>query len=142
MTKFSGYLGLTKFKDSLSVNDVSQKEAIKLSAILECTWEDGSKISKIIDNSKLRAIPKRDTVDVKAEEKPKPKVKPVKKEEKKPVEEEKPAIEITERYTREDLEAIADKDGIQGLRAIGDKIGAKATSIRKLIDEIYSVAGK
>jgi len=39
-------------------------------------------------------------------------------------------------YTREQLEAIADKDGINGLRKIGDTVGVRGTSIRVLIESI------
>lgn len=39
-------------------------------------------------------------------------------------------------HTRESLAALADKGGIKPLREIGDKLGVKAQSIGKLIDEI------
>lgn len=39
-------------------------------------------------------------------------------------------------WTREELEAVADKSGINGLRKIGTPMGAKNTSISKLIEEI------
>ena len=39
-------------------------------------------------------------------------------------------------YSREELEAIADKDGIQGLRDIGNPLNVKATAIDKLIEMI------
>jgi len=39
-------------------------------------------------------------------------------------------------HTRETLEAIADKEGIKGLREIADPLGVKSTSIVPLIDAI------
>lgn len=39
-------------------------------------------------------------------------------------------------HSRESLSALADKGGIKPLREIGDKLGVKAQSIGKLIDEI------
>jgi hypothetical protein len=39
-------------------------------------------------------------------------------------------------YTKEQLEAIADKEGIAGLREIGTPLNVRATSISKLIQEI------
>lgn len=39
-------------------------------------------------------------------------------------------------HTRESLAALADKGGIKPLREIGDKLGVKAQSIGKLIEEI------
>lgn len=41
-------------------------------------------------------------------------------------------------YSREQLEAIADAKGIQGLREIAEPLGVKAVSIRTLIDGILS----
>jgi hypothetical protein len=40
------------------------------------------------------------------------------------------------KYTREELEVIADKDGIKGLRAISDKLNVKDSSIPGLMDKI------
>jgi hypothetical protein len=40
------------------------------------------------------------------------------------------------RYTREELEEIADRDGIKGLREIGDKINVKGVAITTLITDI------
>ncbi len=42
-------------------------------------------------------------------------------------------------YNREDLEKIADKEGICGLRHIGDKHGIKGRSIAELIDELTAL---
>jgi hypothetical protein len=51
------------------------------------------------------------------------------------------SAEVGEKYTRESLEAIADKDGIAGLRAIGDKLGVKGRGIIELITEILRAQG-
>ena len=51
-------------------------------------------------------------------------------------------IKITKRYTLAELEAIADKDGIKGLRDVGSPLGVRGTSINGLIEEILRVAGK
>lgn len=52
----------------------------------------------------------------------------------------------TKRYTREELEAVADKSGedggISGLRAIGSKLGVKGRSINELIREILVAQGE
>lgn len=48
---------------------------------------------------------------------------------------EKPIVKPGE-HTRESLSALADKGGIKPLREIGDKLGVKAQSIGKLIEEI------
>jgi hypothetical protein len=51
---------------------------------------------------------------------------------------ETPVVAPAPAWTREMLEAIADKQGIAGLREISDPLGLKGTSIRKLIEEILS----
>lgn len=45
-------------------------------------------------------------------------------------------------YTRESLEAIADKEGIAGLRAIGERYGVKGRGIGELIAEILAAQAK
>ncbi|CCG43286.1 hypothetical protein [Magnetospirillum molischianum] len=49
---------------------------------------------------------------------------------------EEPAAEIKLTVTREELEGLADKKGIAGLREIGDQLGVKSNSIPGLIDKI------
>jgi hypothetical protein len=44
-------------------------------------------------------------------------------------------------YTREQLEAIADAQGVKGLREIGDSLDIKAKSIEGLIDGILESGG-
>lgn len=45
-------------------------------------------------------------------------------------------------YTREHLEAIADKSGLRGLREVGDKLKVKGKSIPELIEKILSKCGE
>jgi hypothetical protein len=45
----------------------------------------------------------------------------------------KPDVTI---YSREQLEAIADQEGIHGLRKVGDVLNVKGVSIRTLIEDI------
>jgi hypothetical protein len=45
-------------------------------------------------------------------------------------------------YTREQLEKVADAEGIAGLRKIAEQYGVKANSIAKLIDEIINASAK
>lgn len=44
-------------------------------------------------------------------------------------------------YTREELEAVADSEGIAGLRVIGNSLGVKAKNIDKMISAIMSAQG-
>lgn len=45
-------------------------------------------------------------------------------------------------YTREELEVVVDKNGLTGLREIGNELNVKAGSINDLIDRILEVAGQ
>lgn len=45
-------------------------------------------------------------------------------------------------FTRESLEAIADKQGLAGLRPIGDQYGVKSNSIVSMIDKLMSLTGE
>lgn len=44
-------------------------------------------------------------------------------------------------YTREELEAVADSEGIAGLRLIGGVMGVKAKGIVEMIDGILKAQG-
>jgi hypothetical protein len=44
-------------------------------------------------------------------------------------------------YTQSELEAIADNHGIRGLRAIGDKLSVRSTSVSGLIEAIMTAQG-
>ncbi|SUE95791.1 Uncharacterised protein [Ectopseudomonas mendocina] len=45
-------------------------------------------------------------------------------------------------FTREQLEELADKEGIAGLRNIGSQYGVKGRSIVEIIDELVALAGE
>lgn len=48
---------------------------------------------------------------------------------------------VAERFTREQLESIADAEGIAGLRGLAEKFGVKGRGIVELINEILRVQG-
>lgn len=50
-------------------------------------------------------------------------------------------VVVTERFTRAQLEKIADEKGIAGLREIAAKLNLKGRGILELIDEILAIAG-
>lgn len=157
LKNYTGHLLTIPFVKGVSARDVTQNEAVKLSAIMSCAWEDDSKVSRIVDNSAIQAPIGRVTADVfvrtevvggndaehpvfiRHEEKPKEATTKTVVEVLPPAEE---VPEVIVRYTREELEEIADKKGINGLRDIAAPLGIRDTSIRKLLDKIYAVAGK
>lgn len=56
-------------------------------------------------------------------------------------EEQREVIDLTDIPDRAGLEAIADKEGMSGLRVIADRLGVRAKSIPVLIDKILEKRG-
>lgn len=118
---FTGMFGVVEFVDGVSVNEISRSEAQALAATVSVVTLDGkdpSAAQQIID---LNDKPAEANVNL-----------PTGDIESKP----------TETYTKEQLEEIADKDGIKGIRMIGDSLGVRGNSIADLIAKIMAVAGK
>lgn len=120
METYSGYFGQIEFKDGVSVRDVTIVESNLVSALVRINWvEDGkdvgrAEITSVAFDKVAEVAPDRSAKPVEAEPE---KAKPMK-------------------YSREDLEAIADSKGLSGLREIGSQYGVKSTSITKLIEAI------
>lgn len=119
----TGYLGMTLFQDGLSVNDVPLREARNLGMAIKVEFEDGTDpnpAQNLLDSMHIEA----GTVEA-------------------PLagsENESPKASVT--YTQESLEAIADKEGIKGVRAVAEQFGVKGTSIAELIREILEAQAK
>lgn len=124
---FTGMFGVVEFADGVSVNEISRAEAQSLAATVSVVTLDGkdpSAAQQIIDFNDKPAeghvnLPTEDTIPP-----------PIATVEPKPT------------YTKEQLEEIADKDGIKGIRMIGEPLGLRANSISELIGKILAVAGK
>lgn len=80
--------------------------------------------AEAIDSAALTVV--SEAPEVKEESEPTPEPEP----------EPEPKSAETGKYTREALEAIADKRGLKGLREIGEELGIKGKSIPELIDRI------
>lgn len=117
----TGLFGIVEFVDGVSVGEVSSAEARHLSALIRMETVEGkdpSVAQEILDGySAPMANATTATADV------------------------APVVEILERYEARQLESIADKSGIKGLRVIGDKLGVKGQSIAELIGKILATAG-
>lgn len=128
----NGYFGTVLFENGISVSDVSDAEARFFASILQVRcFDDGSDPganaqyqSALLMEAKTVNMPTQAELDALARDSQPQQEPEVKKE------------ESTVAYTREQLEEIADKSGIGGLREIGDKFNVKATSITKLISAI------
>ena len=119
---FTGQLGLVQFVDGISVNEVSVGELNRMSAIIRIVNADTDKelgaISEYAETSKVEfKVEGAEEVVAKFVE---------------PNED----IPSTTVYTKEQLEALADKEGITGLREIADAMNIKGTSITGLINGI------
>jgi hypothetical protein len=133
--KFSGHFGTVLFEDGVSVHDVSDQEIRLLAAIIQVrSVDDGSDPganAQFQSSLKMEAqtvnLPTQAELDRIAQAA-------------KPEETKKEAPVVG--YTREELEQIADKSGITGLREIGDKFDVKATSISKLIAAILDAQAR
>lgn len=122
---YTGHFGGVEFKDSLSVHPVDPVTATRLGSLIKLvkvdTDEQAGQSADLQRQSDVRAeivaeLPRVDGAKVTA---------PAQVEQ-----EDKP------KYTREDLEKIADSEGIAGLRKIAEPMGVRGRGIVELIDEI------
>ncbi len=124
---YTGQMGVVMFEAGLSVNDVLPIDAIRISAALGATWEDGSAANvgdMYLNNMHAPAFVGGGVNDMSI-----------------PVEASEAGVQASgvpggTHYSQESLAKIADAEGISGLRAIGDAMGVKGTSIVGLIDAI------
>ena len=118
---FTGYFGVTEFKDGVSVEEVGVSEAQRLAANVSIVTLEGK------DPSAAQAI-----IDSRADEMPIVNT---------PTEAEAPAT-IVMPHTREELEEIADKGGIKALREIAEKYGVKGKAITEIVSELLALGKK
>lgn len=122
---FTGHIGVTEFVDGLSVGTPHQMDVHRLTCTIGARWDDGSasSVGEGYEASKNKAAP---TVAEQVQ-----------------ADNAAAAAQVGQgvTYTLEQLGAIADKDGIAGLRKVAEPLGVKANSIKGLIDGILKVAG-
>lgn len=127
---YTGQMGVISFVDGLSIGDVLAIDAVRVAGIIGAEWEDGTPANvsqRYLDNMHTPAPVFLDadapTIDPAALEQAVAK-----------------AQAAGKTYMEEELAAIADKDGIAGLRVIADSLAIKGNSIRGLIDAILKAA--
>jgi hypothetical protein len=136
---YTGQMGVLVFEDGLSTSDVSENDARRMGAVMRCEWEntgaDPGNAQRLLDNLNTPApvfVADGQGTDHDSEAAlTASKVQEVERIE------DIPKTSET-KWSQEQLEAIADKDGIKGLRAIAEPLGIKGTSIRELIREILA----
>ena len=142
---YTGILGTLVFEDGVSVEPVSQREKDVFSVTI--------RIAEVTDTGEARVYSANDnlrTVAALAMEPQAPKLFVAPKPAPAPTPEATDTSPLpiaapsapAKTYTLAELEAIADDKGIKGLREIGAPLGAKNTSITKLIDEILAAQAK
>jgi hypothetical protein len=135
---YNGQMGLAVFENGLSVDEVPEQVARRLSGVIQCEWEDGTNPS-VTQAELTRDTPAPNVyttfADVPQEVKPKLAVTPESKAAAPAV-----VVDVTPGnvYTQEELEAIADAKGIAGLREIAEPVGIKSNSISGLIKEMIA----
>jgi hypothetical protein len=113
-----------QFKDGLSVDAVSHVTAAQLGSVLRVeAVDDGAQVGAGVVSLDLQDA--KAVVVVPLTEKTPDTTSP-----------EKAAKVVVEKYTRTQLEEIADQNGIAGLRSIAEKLGVKGRGIVELINEI------
>lgn len=137
---YTGLLGTIWFKDGMSTEPVAQNEADRLSAVAQLVEinEDGTETPagpayRMIAASAHRAPITRAAARQSDAER-------LEEERLETLRADKAPLDHI--YTADELEAIADKSGIKGLREIADAWNVKERSIPKLIGETLKAQGK
>lgn len=123
--KYTGQMGVVWFENGLSTTDVSPIDGIRISAAIGADWEDGSAAN--VGDMYLNSMDVPAYVGM--ADRP---IEPPAAQERSVT----PPAVAGEAYSEEQLAKIADEKGISGLRAIGDPLGVKGTSIVGLISGI------
>lgn len=123
---YSGPFGGVEFKNGLSVGLVDEVTATRLGSIIRLERVDtGDQAGSAANHARAYKVEA-------------PIVTPIPETDGATVQTPVPAAPPAPAYTREELEKIADKDGIAGLRDIAAKFGVKGRGIVELIDEIMA----
>lgn len=127
---FKGYTGLlcgVQFEDGVSVEELPFVDQQRICASMRAEPVDGRNVSAAGAYSERYSVNAEAVKEYAAE--------PVTNLVRGTVE---PGVQI---YTREELEAVADSEGIAGLRLIGGVMGVKAKGIVEMIDGILKAQG-
>ena len=126
---YTGQMGVIFFENGLSVSDVLPVDAVRVAGVVGAEWEDGSpaNVGQLYLDAVNNPAPVFERVVVKEVSKKAPDI--------------EVAADPIVRYSEDDLAAVADKDGIAGLRKIAEPLGIRDKSIGGLMTAILKVAG-
>lgn len=141
MEGYTGFIGEVEFKDGVSTEPVSRSEARRIAGAMSVveakSGKNPSASQEMVDtrNHSLAQMEaaKRANVASDAEDVADESETEVVESETEVVEEE-PAAELDYSWTREDLEEIADKKGIAGLREFAQPYGVNGRSIIDIVE--------
>jgi hypothetical protein len=130
---YTGHLGPVEFKGGVSVDPVSHREQQTVGSIIRVEsadeGEDDAQLGPAAELIRGRSINADDERVLAAGQSVS-------------VGEHGEVRLAVERYTREELEAVADRRGITGLRDIASPYGVKGRGITELINEILQAQNK
>lgn len=129
---YNGQMGVNYFEAGLSLGDVMNIDAVRISAAMVCEWEDGSSPSiaqSILDNANTPAPVLVSGADGQHDKDAVTQLSAAS------IQSDVPK---TSQYSFEQLSTIADAQGIKGLRAIAEPLGIRSNSIKELIDAILN----
>ena len=131
--QFVGYTGIlcgVQFENGVSVSELPFIDQQRICASMRAETVEGNNVSPSASYSQRNALSANKIVEPSA-----PKIESLQRDKREP---EKGSMQ---RFTREELESIADCEGIAGLRQIGNKIGVKAKGIGEMIEGILKAQG-
>lgn len=117
--QFTGMFGRNHFTDGLSDEPLLPIHAHFIGAAINAEYEDGSPLNPALNYTLAGDMSPTEAVEL------------AEKRIEAAVAHEKEVNAV--KFTREDLEAIADKQGVKGLREIASPMGIKASSVAELI---------
>jgi hypothetical protein len=141
---YTGPLGSYQFVDGKSVDSIPIRAALRIGGSIEAYDENGTRLhpsTYIVTENPSSVGATSVSYATPIDESPQPAYEPETAESKANEIDLTPIREmvggkIKETYSRAQLEAIADKKGIEGLREIGDKHGVKGRAVVELIGKI------
>jgi hypothetical protein len=129
---YTGQFGVIQFENGTSTSDVSPLDAVRIGAVMRVIWENGNAPSMADEFAPefLKGAPLEIQIT------PPPAVAPVGAELSAASSLDLDKVDPNPPHTVESLGAIADAEGIKGLRVIGDKFNVHEKSVAALIQGI------
>jgi len=134
---YTAQMGVHFFDNGLTLSNVKPSDAVRLAAQFLCEWEDGTPVSvaqSLLDHSHMTTETigrERNADEALAEQASEAAARAH-------IEAVANAKRDAKIYTKAELEAIADKEGIKGLRTIATPLGIKGNAINEIVAEILA----